>query len=74
VSAAASLDSLDEVMSVSDRIAVMYRGKIIATVDASTATREQLGLLMAGVTLDQVAQKLGESQPTDPALRQLGIE
>jgi hypothetical protein len=31
-------------------------------------------LLMAGVTPDQVAQKLTESQPSDPALRQLGIE
>ncbi|CAG0927756.1 Galactose/methyl galactoside import ATP-binding protein MglA [Thermoflexales bacterium] len=48
---------LDEVMSVSDRIAVMYRGKIIATVEAKTATREQLGLLMAGITPEQVAQK-----------------
>jgi hypothetical protein len=29
------------------------------------ATREQLGLLMAGVTPDQVAQRLSESQPAD---------
>ncbi len=41
---------LDEIMSLSDRIAVMYKGHILATVDARTATREQLGLLMAGVT------------------------
>jgi simple sugar transport system ATP-binding protein len=41
---------LDEIMSLSDRIAVMYKGHILATVDAKTATREQLGLLMAGVT------------------------
>ncbi|MDQ1301826.1 MAG: transporter ATP-binding protein, partial [Chloroflexota bacterium] len=41
---------LDEIMSLSDRIAVMYKGRILATVDAVTATREQLGLLMAGVT------------------------
>ena len=65
---------LDEVMSVSDRIAVMYRGKIIATVDAKTATREQLGLLMAGVAPEQVAQQLSESPPSDPSLQQLGIE
>ena len=51
---------LDEVMSVSDRIAVMYRGKIIATVDAKTATREELGLLMAGVAPEQVAQALAD--------------
>ena len=65
---------LDEVMSVSDRIAVMYRGKVIATVEAKSATREQLGLLMAGVAPDQVAQQLSEAQPPDPALQQLDIE
>jgi simple sugar transport system ATP-binding protein len=36
-------------MALSDRIAVMYRGKIIATVDASEATREVLGHLLAGL-------------------------
>jgi len=40
---------LDEIMSLSDRIAVMYKGHILETLDAETATREQLGLLMAGV-------------------------
>jgi simple sugar transport system ATP-binding protein len=37
-------------MQLSDRIAVLYRGKIIAIVDAKTATKEQLGLLMAGIS------------------------
>lgn len=40
---------LDEIMALSDRIAVMYRGQIVATVDSKTATREQLGLWMAGL-------------------------
>ncbi|HQV62684.1 MAG TPA: ABC transporter ATP-binding protein [Anaerolineales bacterium] len=40
---------LDEIMALSDRIAVMYRGQIVAVVDAKKATREQLGLWMAGV-------------------------
>jgi simple sugar transport system ATP-binding protein len=40
---------LDEVMALSDRIAVMYRGRIVAVVDADVATKEYLGLLMAGV-------------------------
>lgn len=40
---------LDEIMSLSDRIAVMYAGRIIDIVDAATATRESIGLLMAGV-------------------------
>jgi len=39
---------LDEIMALSDRIAVMYRGQIVATVDAAQVTREQLGLWMAG--------------------------
>ena len=39
---------LDEVAALADRIAVMYRGKVLAVVDADTP-REQLGLLMAGV-------------------------
>ena len=40
---------LDEVLALADRIAVMYRGKIVGIVEPS-ATREQLGKLMAGVT------------------------
>jgi simple sugar transport system ATP-binding protein len=40
---------LDEIMALSDRIAVMYRGQIIATLDAAQADREKLGLLMAGI-------------------------
>ncbi|HXF86570.1 MAG TPA: ABC transporter ATP-binding protein [Anaerolineales bacterium] len=40
---------LDEIMSLSDRIAVMYRGQIVTTVDAKDASREDLGLWMAGV-------------------------
>ncbi len=40
---------LDEIMTLSDRIAVMYKGRILDTLDAATATREHLGLLMAGV-------------------------
>ena len=39
---------LDEVTSLADRIAVMYRGEFIAIVPAATS-REELGLLMAGV-------------------------
>ncbi len=41
---------LDEITSLSDRIAVMFHGQIVATLDADKATRAQLGLLMAGVT------------------------
>lgn len=40
---------LDEVLAISDRIAVMYKGKIIATLPRAEADRERLGLLMAGI-------------------------
>jgi ABC-type uncharacterized transport system ATPase subunit len=40
---------LDEVISLSDRIAVMYKGQIVATMAAEEATKERLGLLMAGI-------------------------
>jgi simple sugar transport system ATP-binding protein len=40
---------LDEIMALSDRIAVLYKGEIIDTLPAKGATREQLGLLMAGI-------------------------
>jgi len=39
---------LDEIMSLSDRIIVMYRGQIVATMNADQANKEELGLLMAG--------------------------
>ncbi|MEC1638191.1 ABC transporter ATP-binding protein [Schinkia azotoformans] len=39
---------LDEIMNVSDRIAVIYEGKIVATVDPKETTEQELGLLMAG--------------------------
>ncbi|MDY6868719.1 MAG: ABC transporter ATP-binding protein [Chloroflexota bacterium] len=39
---------LDEIMSLSDRIAVMYEGEIVDILDAKDATRGELGLLMAG--------------------------
>jgi len=38
---------LDEVMELSDRIAVIYRGELVATVDGRSANREKIGLLMA---------------------------
>ena len=44
---------LDEIMSLSDRIAVMYKGQILDILDARTATREKLGLLMAGVNPEE---------------------
>ena len=39
---------LDEIMALSDRIAVMYEGQIVDIVSADEVSREELGLLMAG--------------------------
>jgi general nucleoside transport system ATP-binding protein len=41
-------EDLDEIRTLADRIAVMYEGAIVGERDASTATVEELGLLMAG--------------------------
>ncbi|MCW5873181.1 MAG: ABC transporter ATP-binding protein [Anaerolineales bacterium] len=40
---------LDEIMQLSDRIAVIYRGKIVDVLPAKGASKEKIGLLMAGV-------------------------
>jgi len=42
-------EDLDEILALSDRIAVIYEGEIMGVIDAAEATPEKLGLLMAGV-------------------------
>ncbi len=42
-------EDLDEIFALSDRIAVIYEGKIMDILPRSSATRETVGLLMAGV-------------------------
>lgn len=39
---------LDEILSVADRIGVLYRGKIVTSMPRAEASRERLGVLMAG--------------------------
>jgi ABC-type uncharacterized transport system ATPase subunit len=43
-------EDLDEIRNLADRIAVMYEGRIMGIVDRETASTEQLGLMMAGVS------------------------
>jgi simple sugar transport system ATP-binding protein len=63
---------LDEIIALSDRIAVMYRGKIVAMLDTDQATREVLGLLMAGCDLESCRHLLrdtgGTASPTTPEM------
>jgi ABC-type uncharacterized transport system ATPase subunit len=54
---------LDEVLGLADRIAVMYRGRIIGTVGANTH-RDVLGLMMAGVPHDEAVAQAATHQTT----------
>ncbi len=58
---------LDEIMALSDRIAVMFKGQILDIVPAAGVTKEFLGLLMAGI-------KPAEGAPVAPAGEQVAIE
>jgi len=53
---------LDEVLDVSDRIAVMHAGEIAAIVKPEETTEEELGLLMAGASLEKARQTLKTDQ------------
>ncbi|MEM7443632.1 MAG: ABC transporter ATP-binding protein [Pseudomonadota bacterium] len=44
---------LDEVMSLSDRILVMFDGHIVGEIAAADATEQKLGLMMAGISPDE---------------------
>ena len=44
---------LDEIMGLSDRIAVMFKGQFTAVVDADDVSKEQVGLMMAGNSLEE---------------------
>ncbi|MCR5607051.1 MAG: ABC transporter ATP-binding protein [Treponema sp.] len=47
---------MDEVLSLSDRILVMYEGEIVGELNPKTTTPEELGLYMAGAKRDSIAQ------------------
>jgi simple sugar transport system ATP-binding protein len=59
-----SSSELDEVLALADRIAVMYRGRIVGVLDRAEATRERLGLLMAGEV--EEADELAETAAAEP--------
>jgi ABC-type uncharacterized transport system ATPase subunit len=46
-------EDLDELLRLSDRIAVIYEGQIIGALNANEAAVDRLGLLMAGMAEDQ---------------------
>jgi simple sugar transport system ATP-binding protein len=57
-------EDLDELMTICDRILVIYEGTIISEVDPRAISREAIGLMMAGVPAAQVGQARA-----DPARR-----
>ncbi|WP_224450580.1 ABC transporter ATP-binding protein [Haloprofundus salilacus] len=56
---------LDEVQKLSDRIAVMYEGEFVDVVDPETVTEQELGLLMAGRSLDERTENADNGEASD---------
>ena len=50
-------EDLDEIRTLSDRIAVMYEGQIIGVVERDQATVEQIGLMMAGISMKEALER-----------------
>ena len=46
-------EDLDEIRTLSDRIAVIYEGRIMGVVERNQATVEQIGLMMAGISKEE---------------------
>ncbi|HMD82350.1 MAG TPA: hypothetical protein VKE92_13630, partial [Anaerolineales bacterium] len=53
---------LDEVMALSDRILVLYRGRIQGELETAIATEEEVGILMAGGTLEDLKQSSEDNE------------
>ena len=56
---------LDEIMELSDRIAVMYRGRVLAVVPNKGISKENIGLMMAGVIPD-IPLQTSETHVVEP--------
>jgi len=48
-------EDLDEILSISDRVLVLFKGNIMKTVDADEARLEEIGMMMAGTKIDEGA-------------------
>ncbi|MBT9151910.1 MAG: Galactose/methyl galactoside import ATP-binding protein MglA [Firmicutes bacterium] len=53
---------LSEILSLSDRVAVIYEGRIMGIVMSNAVTEEQIGLMMAGIVPENM-QPAGEGRP-----------
>ena len=52
---------LSEIFALSDRIAVLYKGRIMGIYKNGELTTEKIGLLMAGYSIEDVQGKDGEN-------------
>jgi ABC-type uncharacterized transport system ATPase subunit len=46
-------EDLEEILSLSDRVAVIYEGKFMGTLSAGKATKENVGAMMAGLPMEE---------------------
>lgn len=53
-------EDLDVLLSLCDRIMVIAGGKVMGTVDARSAKKEEIGLMMTGATAERIEKKEGE--------------
>ena len=60
-------EDLDELRALSDRIAVISRGRLVDTLPVSEATNERLGMLMAGIGPERVDPVALAASPQVPA-------
>lgn len=60
---------LDEIIALSDRIAVMYRGQIMEIVEAGQASKQYLGLLMAGIHPSEAQKAAAQTESANEVER-----
>ena len=61
-------EDLDEILNLSDRVAVIFDGTIVGTVIPKSTSLEEIGLLMAGISADQQADEASaQTVPSDAA-------
>jgi simple sugar transport system ATP-binding protein len=56
-------EDLDEIRGLSDRIAVMYEGRLVGIVERGQATVEEIGLIMAGIRMDEAMRHAADRLP-----------
>lgn len=59
-------EDLDEIMTICDRVLVMYEGTIIGSADPRSSSREQIGMMMAGVKAPGAGEAVAPSDDPVP--------